>query len=202
MNLGFKLSAVLAAVSVLGGCASSCGAPGETADAPPETNIVVPVEREAPTPAGNANVEMVNGLDPKGGKNPTLDNSKVRVVDTTKVKTEPPKKRLPDGSEIMTTMNKEGHFVEIRRFPDHPDLEKLVRTIRSGKDIRFEVHLKNGKVHPLPEGKLENYRKASAGMILEAVGVKPTVVKRPPAATKEEEMKKRGVMPRAVPEKN
>lgn len=172
-----KLSAIFFSFILLNGCASSCGSSSTESNSSNKsnTNIIVPKRVDKPNSQKNtnANTNLVpyNGAKNINAKNPTLDKSKVKVIDTTKTKAEPMKKKLPDNSEGSVSMNKDGSFVEKREFKNHPQLLKLEKIIKSGKDIKFKVYLKNGKVLDVPEGKIKNLQNDSAKSILEAVGI-------------------------------
>jgi hypothetical protein len=202
MHQGLKYFLLFISISLSGACASSCGGSEQANNGSgSNTNVVVPVRADNLPPGANGNSNMVNGLQKTNMKNPTLDNSNVKVIDANQ-KTAPPTKRLPDNSFMETSMSKEGHFVETRKFVDHPDLVKLVRIIKDKNDIKFEVHLKNGKVYDLAGGKLDNYRTVDAYSILTAVGVKPTVIDRSGGKSKQEQLREREVIPPAIPKRN
>lgn len=202
MYQGLKFLLLFISISLCGACASSCGGADQAnSNTGSNTNVVVPVRADTLPPGAQSNTNMVNGLKKTNMKNPTLDNSNVKVIDANQ-KTAPPPKRLPDNSFMEVTMSKEGHFVETRKFLDHPDLVKLVRIIKDKNDIQLKVHLKNGKVYDLAEGKLKNYRTVDAYSILAAVGVKPTVIDRSGGKSKQEQLREQELIPRAIPKRN
>lgn len=178
MYKAIKFSIIFFSFALLSGCASSCGSAVETNSNGSNTSeIIVPKKASnvsVPTNS-NGNTKMVpySGSANTNGPNPTMDNSKVKVIDTTdpsKVKP-PPKKKMPDNSEISA--GSVGRtFVETREFKDNKDLDKLVRIV-DGKNIKVKVYLKNGKVIDLEEGKIKNYKTDRVAQILEAVGMKP-----------------------------
>lgn len=180
MYKSIKFFTIFLSLAMLNGCASSCGSVEQTSNQNNNTNqagnVIVPKRADNSNVSNNANSNtMVNGLANFGGKNPTLDNSKVKVIDTTNTKSTVQAKKMPDNSEMSTTMDEKGNFVETRKFINNPDLDKLERIIKDPKNIKLKVYLKNGKVYDLAEGKLKNYKTDAAYSILEAVGVKPTV---------------------------
>ena len=157
-----KFSVVFFIFALLSGCASSCGSTVETNSNGATNEVIVPKKAtnvSVPTNS-NGDTKMVpySGAGNTNGKNPTMDNSKVKVIDTTdtsKVKP-PPKKKMPGNSEISAESVGQT-FVETRQFIDNKELDKLVRII-DGKNIKIKVHLKNGKVIDVDEGKIKNYK--------------------------------------------
>lgn len=179
---------IVALVTVCSGCASC----GDTDAGNSNTNnvtVIVPERSEnANTPfSSNGNTKMVpyNGAANLNG-NSTLDNSKVTVVDTSKVKTENPARPAPENSEIVTEMNAKGHVIETRRFKDNPYLDRLVKTTVTPTQVSLKVYMKSGKVHDLPVDKLADFRIAAVSTILDAVGFKPPVKADPGAGKKEQ----------------
>ena len=172
----FKFFLIIFSLVSFAGCSSSCNNAGtETAEinsnSSNTTNVIVPKQADnVNMPQSNQTAEMVP-YNSKNGKKVETENVQVKKVDTSKVENTTPKKRMPENSELSTTMSKEGWFIETRKFNGHPDLDKLVRIIKTGKDISLKVHLKNGRIYDLQDGKLKNYRTDAAITILEAVGV-------------------------------
>lgn len=80
----------------------------------------------------------------------------------------------PDDSVFTVSMNKDGVPIETRTFNSHPILAKVEKQFL-GKEIKYKVYLRNGKVLEGPADKLENYRVMGPGNILEAVGIDPNV---------------------------
>lgn len=182
----FKFTLVVICFACLSGCASSCGAPAESNTNTAANNIIVP-KRAENVNLPNANTNLVPHNAAKNGVNPTLDNSKVKKIDTTKVPKKVPKKKMP-GNSVISTESKGASFVETRKFLDHSQLDKLVRVFDNPNNIKVKVHLKNGKVYELEDGKLKNYKTDSPATILQAVGVKPKT--NPKEALKKEDTEK------------
>jgi hypothetical protein len=178
-----KYSIFFCSLILLNGCASSCGSAVETNS---NTNeVIVPKRATNVKVPDNSNTNnMVNGLKNINGNNPTLDNSKVKVIDTSNVKPTVPTRKMPDNSE-MSTQSRGADFVETRKFLNDPQLDKIER-ILNGKNVKFKVYLKNGKVFDLEEDKLKNYKSATAAAILGLVGIKTQVKVDPNAKTKEQ----------------
>ncbi|MBK8811696.1 MAG: hypothetical protein IPN69_13315 [Acidobacteria bacterium] len=89
----------------------------------------------------------------------------------------------PDESTFTSTMDKSGNFIEVREFKNHPRLLKVERKIL-GRDSKYSVYFKNGKVVEAPAAKMENFRSLSPVTILEAIGIKVT-----PETPKDPELK-------------
>ncbi len=193
MLKGLKFILIFGLFALLGGCSSSCGSATE-GNTNTQTNVIVPERSDTQPMGSNANTNMVNGLKNANMNNPTLDNSNVKVIDTTNVNTAPPKKQLPDRSEL-STKSVGAKFVETRKFLEHPQLDKLERII-DGKDIIFKIYLKNGKTFNLAQEKLKDYKTASAYDILKAVGVDPMKTDKPGGKTKEDLIKEGSVVPK------
>ena len=195
MYKAIKFSIIFFSFALLSGCASSCGSAVETNTNGSTNEVIVPKKAtnvSVPSNSnGNTKVVPYSGAGNTNGKNPTLDNSKVKVIDTTdtsKIKA-PPAKKMPDNSEVSSrSVGK--NFVETRKFIDNKEIDKLER-ITGGKEVKVKVYLKNGKVIDVEEGKIKKYRTDSSAQILEAIGIKQPATKvENPAKTKEEEMKK------------
>lgn len=81
--------------------------------------------------------------------------------------------QAPDNSELSSTMNEKGVFVETRVFKTHPTLAKIEKSFIDMSNPTIKVYLKNGKVLTMPKGKIEKTESATADEILRAVGVNP-----------------------------
>lgn len=172
-----KTSILLLGFALLSGC-SSCGA-ADTANSNPDNsnNVTVITPQKAvdgrPGP-DNSNSKLVPYPGTEDGKNPTLDESKVKVIDMSKVKPKPPvPRRMGDGSEILTVQSSDGlSFIETRKFNNQEQLDKIVRTSKSPKDRVVKVYLRNGKVVTIDNEKLKNFATDSADSILLLAGIK------------------------------
>lgn len=76
----------------------------------------------------------------------------------------------PDNSTFTSAMDKDGNFMEIRVFKEHPMLVKVERKI-IGKQSVYKVFLKNGKILEAPADKMNNFRNLAPENILDAVGL-------------------------------
>jgi hypothetical protein len=176
MYKGIKFVVIFISLTLLNGCASSCGSSVDSNSNEQSNKIIVPKRADnanIPTNTnGNANLVQLKGTENINAKNPTLDNSNVKVVNPSKSTKTIPSKKMPDNS-VMSTESRGANFVETRKFNNHPVLDKLERVIKGAKDITVKIYLKNGKVYDLEDGKLKDYRTDSAETILEAIGVSP-----------------------------
>lgn len=163
----------------MSGC-SSCGetGPGNTESANANSvNVITP--QRAPSNASPDQTNSNSNLVPYGGQsaadNPTLDQSKVKVIDLSKVKPQPlPARKMPDNSEISTVQSPDGKaFIETRKFNGEKQLLKVERITKSASDKVVKVYLRNGKVFTVGNDKLKDFSKDTASSILQAVGVKP-----------------------------
>lgn len=81
--------------------------------------------------------------------------------------------QAPDNSELSSTMNEKGVFIETRVFKNHPTLAKVEKSFTDMNNPAIKVYLKNGKVLTMPKGAIEKTESAAASEILRAVGVEP-----------------------------
>jgi hypothetical protein len=192
-----KVFFVLLGCGLMNACGSCGAAPTgnwNSANSGKNTNVIRPQKAAnangaASNANANANLRLYPGLEK--GKDPTTDNSKVKVIDTSKLKAKPPVRKMPDNSEMSTVGKPDGSFVESRKFLNHAQLVKIERTIKSAKDITLNVYLRNGKKITLPNDKLKNYRTASAAQILRAAGFKVDDPRSRPGAVKVDETEKK-----------
>lgn len=174
--------------ALMSGCSSCNDVAEQTNSNQNNATIVVPKEDNSKNPYGaNGNTKVVpyNGNTNLNG-NPTLDNSKVTVVDTKNVKPSVPSRPLPENSVLTTEMNAKGYVIETRTFKGDQLVRKIERITVTPKEVTVKVYLRNGKVKTLPDGKLRDFRIATIGQILEAVGEKVPVPTGSPAKSKEQ----------------
>ncbi len=189
MYQGVKFFAVFFSFLLLNGCASSCGSSVETNSNGQTNEIIIPKKADNASIPNNANANMVNGVSNTNNVNPTLDESKVKVINPETSKVEPPKKKMPDNSE-MSAKSVGATFVETRQFLKHPQLDRLERIIE-GRNIKLKIYLKDGKTYDLEESKLKDYKNDSAATILKAVGVNPVEAKDQNAEENSDKVKKK-----------
>ncbi|MDH3492636.1 MAG: hypothetical protein OEM82_03735 [Acidobacteriota bacterium] len=193
MHIGFKTSFIVAVIGLifLNGCSSCGGPPTENSNAAgANINVITPQRATNINVSANANAKPQPYPGIKEGDNPTLDNSKVQVIDTTKARVDPPARKGPDNSELTTIMNSKGEVIESRRFLNHEQLEKMERITRSPRDVTIKVFLRNGKVIEIANDKIASFKNVKPDQVLIAAGVKP-IPKSTSKGTKEEELKKR-----------
>ncbi|NNE65292.1 MAG: hypothetical protein HKN33_01900 [Pyrinomonadaceae bacterium] len=192
-SFSIKLAVLIMSAIVISGC-NSCGTTPSDGSNSNSTNVLKPRRADNAGPASNLNTNANTRVSKpypgtKPGENPTLDNSKVKVINTDRGGVAPPVKKGPDNSEMFTVM-KGGVVVETRRFLNNPQLQKIERITRTpGKDVVVKVYLRGGKVIDLPDNKLKNYKIDTATTILLAAGVE--IKGDPSAPTKEEIMKQK-----------
>ena len=99
-------------------------------------------------------------------------NKDRRLIETSG--TPPPQQRVPaaENSEISTTMDKQGNFVETRFFKGHPQIDKVERTWLDPTKTLLKISLKNGKVIPVTGAKIDNFATLPASNFLELAGLK------------------------------
>jgi len=116
-----------------------------------------------PSPPANTNLADL--------KDPTQDNSKVVVLDPTKVDAGPLSRQLPENSRLIINMDPNGGVTETRLFDKHPVLVKVEKSTRGPNDSKLTIYLKNGKSVPVNEKEIGNFRTASIASLLKAAGV-------------------------------
>jgi len=120
--------------------------------------------------------------------NATNDNLKV-------IKYEPKKDEMPYGSRIapddsvITSGSRGKDFIETRTFKSHAVLAK-VEKIMDGKNEKYKVYLKNGKVFDAPTDKMNNMQALAPDNILDAIGMLPKPQATPPTKTEEKKDQK------------
>ena len=103
----------------------------------------------------------------------------------------PPSIPAPEGSTMLTTMNKDGSFMETRTFSADPDINKLER-VSNGKSQIVKVFLKSGRVVQVPSNKVTSVNSIPLATIKTLVGIKaPAAPKFSPQQV--EELKKKKV---------
>lgn len=179
---------VIAGAMVLGGC-GSCSEAGTGGANSENGQVVVPKRDDSASPYnsnGNGNLVPYNGLaNSNANGNPTLDNSKVTVVDTSNVKNTLKARKLPENSELTTIMNSKGHVVETRTFVNNEYISKVEKITVNPEDVTLNIHLKKGGVKKVPAGKIKDFRIATVYDLLTSVGITPELKNDPNAPSKE-----------------
>ena len=127
-------------------------------DSQPGTLASVPVAPEVPGTASG----------------PLAEKTRKPLVDTNPGGPIPEGQRVPasENSEIATTMDKAGNFVETRYFKTDPMLVKVQRTWLGPGKSTLKIWLKNGKEVTASGDKIENLSIAPIPSLLALAGVK------------------------------
>lgn len=157
ISLVFTLSAAIAAVG--------CGGVENTAT---NNSSIAANSVNAPSVA-NSQIEMANTQ-----RDLNANGENAAVSGNPKPLTQP----APEDSEFVMTLTDVG--TETRTFKSHPQLDKIVKTIKPGNSS-IKIHLKNGKVVNVAGDKIPSVKTASTVDILAAAGIKPPAPPRPPA---------------------
>jgi hypothetical protein len=174
-----KAAIILIISSSLAGCSSSEQRAGSLSSGNSHTsngqaNGGNSVNFNAPTASNQTMIPYkgMQNVDPNIFNQTTLNVKQVnRPVNTNQSLTQ---RIAPDDSVFSASMNKNGMPVETRTFNSHPILAKVEKQFL-GKEVKYKVYLRNGKVLEGPADKLENYRVMGPGNILEAVGIDPNL---------------------------
>jgi hypothetical protein len=148
----------------------------------PNTNAI-----SEQTQAANTNLVPLDNF-----KNANVNVNDVKVIvpsNANQKNTTPMAVPAPFNSSVMTTMTKDGKFLETRNFKDDPLILKMER-LQEAKKIK--VYFKNGKSAELPYEKgFTLFTSGSPQDILTAAGIAPPAT--PPAVNpkKVEETKKK-----------
>jgi hypothetical protein len=133
----------------------------------------------------NMNADMVNA---PSNSNLTNQNQRPIVNGPMMPNAKPVDVPRPYNSTMSTSMDKQGKFVETRKFKDDPQISKVERMQQLKK---VKLYLRSGKVIDLPFDKVGNiFVDGSPAELLQLAGIKPpsTPVSTNPA--KVEQMKK------------
>lgn len=104
---------------------------------------------------------------------PDGSNGRRQIVDVPQTGPTPPPQRVPAGenSEMTTTMDKAGRFVETRYFKSHPQISTAQRVWNDASSSTIRITLKNGKVLTAPGASISNMLSATSVDLLRAAGV-------------------------------
>ena len=125
-------------------------------------------------PAGVADQPGVTAISPKL-------NQQGRLLDTPGKIPEPQRMPAGENSEFATTMDKQGNFLEMRYFKNHPAIVKVERTLYGPNDSSLKIWLKGGKVVTASGNGIENLTAESSLTFMKLAGIQPKVA--PPGAT-------------------
>ena len=145
--------------------ASGCGG----AENPAANNSAIAANSINDPSVANSQIEMANSrrdLNANGENAAMSGNMK------------PLAQSAPENSEFTMTLTDVG--TETRTFKSHPQLDKVVKTIKP-ESSSIKIHLKNGRVVDVAGDKIPSVKTASTVDILAAAGIKPPAPPRPPA---------------------
>lgn len=181
---------IISILVVFSGCSSSVETNAVTNSANPAAPNSNPANANS-TAATNANP---TGMQPYNGNlNPNAfnaTNSNLKVIEY-----KPKKDEMPYGSRIapddsfITSGSRGKEFLETRTFRSHAVLAK-VEKIMDGKNTKYKVFLKSGKVVDAPADKMENMQALAPDNILDAIGMLPKPQATPPTKTEEKKDQK------------
>ena len=157
---------------------SLVGCSGGSESKPDPTNVSVKPANALTNTPGNSRINNNSNSVSPSNVDSDASNSRRELKSSTMAAIP-----APDESTFTSTMDKSGNFIEVREFKNHPRLLKVERKIL-GRDSKYSVFLKNGKVVEAPAAKMENFRSLSPVTILEAIGIKVT-----PETPKDPELK-------------
>lgn len=147
----------------------ACGSASDTPTKPsPNANAA---QAASPTPSLAPNTET---LASSGNENAKLAVNRRQGVEnpgTSGPKPKPQFRPSGENSETAVTMDKEGHFVEVRVFKDHPQFDRI-EAVWIGlplKELRFR--LRNGKTITARTEKLTNLQSATTAQLLAIAGL-------------------------------
>lgn len=151
ISLAFTLSAVLTAVG--------CGGAGNTGSNSSANSLAA--NSVNASSIANSQIEMANSQRTlnANGENPTMAGN-----------VKPLAQPAPENSEFTMVLTDVG--TETRTFKNHPQIDKVVKTVKPGSSS-IKVHLKNGKVVDVAGDKIPVLKTASTTDILAAAGLKP-----------------------------
>ncbi len=164
-------AAVTSLAIISGACSSETGTTGGNAANAGNSGIKV---ESAPAAGINGNTE---GGAPAGAgpQSPAGRAPDVAVKDVINLDKAVPKQKfvpLADGSEISTTMNKEGQVVETRVFANDPQISKAELTWVNDKQKVLRIYPKTGKPVQKQVAEIGNMRTVTVAELLAAAGVK------------------------------
>jgi len=130
----------------------------------------IPANTE-PTPGTIDEIPVVPMPDGANANTVKLSRNR-KLVDTPGAANEPTRVPAGENSEVSSTMDKQGNFVESRFFKGHPQLDKVERTYLDPKNSTLKIFLKGGKVVTVSGDKIQDFVGTTSAMYLELAGVK------------------------------
>lgn len=149
---------------------------------PTATNGTSTTEPAAVT-NGTTPTETVTGVDvaPNAENIPGAGTGRKRIVDVPQTGPTPPPARVPAGenSEMTTTMDKQGRFVETRYFKSDRVLAKVERTWLGPTESTITYTLRNGKTFSASGANIADMSRATVVDLLNNAGIAPAGPKAP-----------------------
>lgn len=115
--------------------------------------------------------------------NPKLNKDR-KLVDTPGAAHEPTRVPAAGNSEIASTMDKQGNFVETRYFKGNQSIERVERTWLGPNNTSLKITLKGGKVLTISGDKISDFGKTPITTFLELAGVKAPAISAPGTGVK------------------
>ncbi len=159
-----QISLIVTAFAVF---SAACGGTAESPQTNRASNVNTPAQVSASPVAGiPPEVNNVNAAVPPGQAN---SNSRRKLVDTPATGQKPALSFRPSGenSETAVTMNKDGQFVEIRVFRDHPQFARIEATWIGLPLKELKFTLRNGSVITARTERLQNLQMATTAELAE-----------------------------------
>jgi PBP1b-binding outer membrane lipoprotein LpoB len=123
-----------------------------------DTQLSQNTSNQAPKAVDSPVNKAVNNLPVNSGPTSNLKESTLAAVPA------------PDNSTFTSTMDKEGNFMEVREFKNDPVIKKVERKVL-GRNSKYLVYLKNGKVVEANAEKMTGFRSLAPANILDAIGM-------------------------------
>ncbi len=161
------LFGIVSIAITVAGCSSGASTPSNgsanTAGLPDAGNSSIQPQTAATVPVG-----------PEVATPDSMLATKKKMVDTNPNAPipEPQRNPGPENSEIATTMDKQGNFIELRWFKGDPLIVKAERTIFGPEKSTIKIWLKNGKELTVSGDKVDSLATVQKDALLVLAGVK------------------------------
>lgn len=164
-----KVFLVFLTTTIVIGCSSSAQKPNT-------------VRSNATQPAAGA---QANGADPGNPAAPlspvenqpgvaanSLKPNVKPLVDSAGTPVPPTRIPAPENSEVATTMDASGNFVENRWFKNHPQLSRIERTWLDAEKSTLKIYLRDGRVVTAPGDSVKTLPSHPSSSFLELAGLR------------------------------
>ena len=144
----FGLFIVLTLIGWSSGCSSSTSTQKNEARNSNSSPSVANANTASPeTASQTVSVDSVAPVDNQPGLAANTRPNKKAIVDAGGEAPPPMRSPAAENSEVATSMGKDGSFIEIRWFKNHPQLERVERTwAGDGKSSALKIFLRGGRV--------------------------------------------------------